>query len=444
MINGAPVNVLDYGAIGDGNSANAATNTAAFVAALAASKSVFVPEGTFVLSDDALIDITDRTLFGVTPSGIPSGLGLDQNTSTIRGNGDLFIINQRGSVLQNLSIYNTATKGKLVTVGGAGGYNKCQFLSCYFGAAEYHIYQDNLGDLVDWYVYNCVFEGATLWSRYFTQLWAYTEDKCYTWYNNNGFRMQCGTTVAIQNSTFELQTGVAVSLANDSVSNELDNVRFASVHFERNGSSIGNPDVEILTSAATRIQAVTFENCSFWLPDVLQAYRCEVTSGGGGNIYYVSFNNCAVSGSAALVNNTFRVMVNQTYSNGAVVYPNNSRTFVAVTQLQNNYLGASYSTGAEAGSSATIATVPIVTGTKFAQINITGNYYNGVPNTNNGYLVAIYSVSGSRIHKLFDVNNSTGSNQGFDVVVSGTDFLIKNKAALTANQSGDATIMFYG
>lgn len=49
MIQGAVANVLDYGAYSDGT--NAAATTAAFVAALATGKTVFIPQGTFLINN---------------------------------------------------------------------------------------------------------------------------------------------------------------------------------------------------------------------------------------------------------------------------------------------------------------------------------------------------------------------------------------------------------
>ena len=50
MIKGEYVNVLDYGAIGTANPANVTADTAAFAAAMATGKNVFVPEGTYYSS----------------------------------------------------------------------------------------------------------------------------------------------------------------------------------------------------------------------------------------------------------------------------------------------------------------------------------------------------------------------------------------------------------
>lgn len=50
MINGEYVNVLDYGAVGTANPSNEAADTAAFAAAMATGKNVFVPVGTYYTS----------------------------------------------------------------------------------------------------------------------------------------------------------------------------------------------------------------------------------------------------------------------------------------------------------------------------------------------------------------------------------------------------------
>lgn len=50
MIKGEYVNVLDYGAVGTANPANEAADTAAFAAAMATGKNVFIPEGTYYTS----------------------------------------------------------------------------------------------------------------------------------------------------------------------------------------------------------------------------------------------------------------------------------------------------------------------------------------------------------------------------------------------------------
>lgn len=72
MIQGSPANVLDYGAIADG----VTDSTAAFAAALAASKSIYVPlgkyvigdlvvpNGSMIIGDSARLEATNNTTYG--------------------------------------------------------------------------------------------------------------------------------------------------------------------------------------------------------------------------------------------------------------------------------------------------------------------------------------------------------------------------------------------
>lgn len=66
MIAGAPANVLDYGA---SPSATASTNTAAFIAALAASDIVYIPSGNYALNG-AITVISSKRLYGNGASSI--------------------------------------------------------------------------------------------------------------------------------------------------------------------------------------------------------------------------------------------------------------------------------------------------------------------------------------------------------------------------------------
>lgn len=78
MIDGAPVNVLDFGAVGDG----VADDTAAIVAACATGKKVFFPSGTYLVKSTIALTTTN------------SGCGFILNGSTIKKgfNGDLVTI----------------------------------------------------------------------------------------------------------------------------------------------------------------------------------------------------------------------------------------------------------------------------------------------------------------------------------------------------------------
>lgn len=60
------VDVTDYGAVGDGDSGNAATNDAAFAAALATGNSVYVPPGHYYLSATIVHSMRGQKIFGVS------------------------------------------------------------------------------------------------------------------------------------------------------------------------------------------------------------------------------------------------------------------------------------------------------------------------------------------------------------------------------------------
>lgn len=63
------VSVKDFGAIGDGNIANANADTAAFQAALATGKSVFVPFGVYMINATLVVATGGQTIYGVGHTG---------------------------------------------------------------------------------------------------------------------------------------------------------------------------------------------------------------------------------------------------------------------------------------------------------------------------------------------------------------------------------------
>lgn len=83
MIEGAPVNVLDYGA---SPTANATTNTAAIQAALAVSNCVYIPPGTYDVSQIVIQNAIGKTLTGAS-NGATVLRGTVAGTSIIRFGG---------------------------------------------------------------------------------------------------------------------------------------------------------------------------------------------------------------------------------------------------------------------------------------------------------------------------------------------------------------------
>jgi len=95
------VSVMDFGAVGDG----VTDDTAAFAAAIAAVKRIYIPEGTYLVDTIDLLDVTGYTLEGASTTGtILKG----KATSSI-------VLNVRGSTPGGLNTYNTFKNFKVDT-----------------------------------------------------------------------------------------------------------------------------------------------------------------------------------------------------------------------------------------------------------------------------------------------------------------------------------------
>ena len=114
MINGAPINILDYGAImDDSSSASKAANKAALLSSLATKRPVYVPSGILWINGDIEFPQDGQLI----------GAGLE--STFIKGDGDLFkVTTGSGTGLwQGFTIENDATRGKLFKINtGADNY----------------------------------------------------------------------------------------------------------------------------------------------------------------------------------------------------------------------------------------------------------------------------------------------------------------------------------
>lgn len=115
MINGAPANVLDYGADATG----VADSTAAFAAALAAADAVYVPTGTYKTTSPLAI-AANKKIFGDGLSSIISFVGTTDQSALYCGNSAAL---SYGIIIQDLEIQpvTAATNGiyLLCTVGAS-------------------------------------------------------------------------------------------------------------------------------------------------------------------------------------------------------------------------------------------------------------------------------------------------------------------------------------
>ena len=109
MINGAPANVLDFGAVGDG----VADDTAAINAALQSDSIVLLPQGTY--------KITSQLIFGLSCGGL-IGEGMYTSVISKAFNGNAILCDANGAVMQNFGVVGN---GATYTGGGIvpRGYN---------------------------------------------------------------------------------------------------------------------------------------------------------------------------------------------------------------------------------------------------------------------------------------------------------------------------------
>ena len=434
MIDGAPINLIDEGAVlNDSSSGTRAANKAALLSALATKRPVYIPSGTLWINGDIEFP-QDGQLIG---AGLAS--------TFIKGDGDLFkITTGSGTGLwQNFSIENDATRGKLFKINtGADSYAP-QMTGIKFGKSNYHIYADGLA-VVFHKLDRCEFIDANTNSRYYKSLWVYTETNCYTWYNQQGLYVtEQAFTCSINGSVFEQNNLTGIAFDNI-LNSEQASWGINDTHFEFNGK-LGTPDVQINTSAVGRIRTVSFNSCSFHTPDAATTpFRVYINATGGGNIDFINFNDSTLIGAVPLCNDVSAAILDSCYFQSAPSF-SNVRTHVLVPFTSNNYLGSQTIVGANGGNGATQATISFPANCKMAQIYACGDTYNGgASGTNDAYLQAQVNVAAASVRTITDTNSTLGgSNQGFAATWSGGSVVVANKSGMSNNQNGFVTAVFY-
>jgi hypothetical protein len=147
MINGAFLNVLDFGAVGDG----VANDTAAIVAALAAGNNIYFPAGTYRIT--ASIDIQPNKLI----------LGAGQRNSIIKVDGAIYGFGRvyGSQTTSRTEIRNLGFEGTASALGGVYFENatRIRIDSCdFYDFAASNAYGIRLGRVYHWWVSNCGFE----------------------------------------------------------------------------------------------------------------------------------------------------------------------------------------------------------------------------------------------------------------------------------------------
>lgn len=140
MIDGAPANVLDFGAVGDG----IADDTAAIQAAINASTTVYIPLGTYKITSTLVLQSPNANVMSLL-----TGAGFGYTTLNWAGSTSGFVITNslRSFVkIQDLAFINTVAKGSTVAIQATKGFQACTFTNCLFKGFQAAIQMGNLAD----------------------------------------------------------------------------------------------------------------------------------------------------------------------------------------------------------------------------------------------------------------------------------------------------------
>lgn len=305
------VSVKDFGAIEGTSDANAATNTAAFIAAFKTGKTVFIPKGEYRINQ---IDCIANSISAVDVIG---------EFSTIKrvGGGATFYISAGGCDLKlervNLSGDNT---GSSVHYDYSSAKGKQVFRHCGFLSDQYGLNVETLA--VAWIVEDCTFNGLDNTAQYFSNgAWACRFENNYTWYCNKGFYVNGGHGTSYRSSVFEYNSSEAVIIENNGPSgNDITDFVFDSIFFESNANDNAVPITRIETTFAARIRNIAFRNCYYTIP-AQATYYCEVTAGASGSIFNVLFDTCTFNAGGTLAptnTNSSRVNFFNCYFNDGI------------------------------------------------------------------------------------------------------------------------------
>lgn len=284
------VSVKDFGAIEGTSDANAATNTAAFIAALKTNKTVFVPRGEYRINQ---IDCIANSI------GVVDIIG---EFSTIKrvGGGATFYISA-GSCNLKLERINLSGDGagSSVHYDYPSATGKQVFRHCSFLNDQYGLNVEALA--VAWITEDCTFNGLTNTAQYFSRgVWGCRFENNYTWYCNKGFYTNGGHGTSYRSSVFEYNSSEAVIIENNGpAGNDITDFVFDSIFFESNAKDNAVPITRINTTFAARIRNIAFRNCYYTVP-AQATYYCEVTAGASGSIYNVLFDTCTFNAGGTL------------------------------------------------------------------------------------------------------------------------------------------------
>jgi len=323
MINGAPINILDLGAVMNDSTAKTA-NTAALNAAITAGGTIWIPKGTLYINPITLDGTKGFELVGA---------GRDQ--TTIKGDGNLFTLTNilvTFISISSLNVENHNTNGILFYMNAGTPSGGILYKDMNFGSCTHHFKADNL--MVNQAFENCRFLGSGSFSR---------------WYNG-------GTYVSVESNTYTNSCYGGILYAGDCFGNALTNCTIEQINTRAiyinptydglsatagQGFAFNNlymeacakddeatiPYVSINGASGVRLFNIAFNNCDFMHPSgsPTLAYFVAINAGGG-NVNNVLFNGGIEFGGNGgnFVNDTSAVVFSDFNFNSTQAYPTNT------------------------------------------------------------------------------------------------------------------------
>jgi len=215
MIVGAPVNVMDYGAVGDG----IADDTAALQAAIdTGAKSIYFPQGTYLISSSLTITDSERNFYG--DGGLKSSPVIEASANTFP------IISAEGVGTQSLLSFSNLTfrygeHGFVSNVTPSGGFailDRTSFVNVTFEQQTVGgIYGDATQKMIIGQVKNCLFSycvsgikslggNFSIWSIDDSKFEGLNDSALYIYNINDG--QYSGSVINVRNNRFEANDGI--------------------------------------------------------------------------------------------------------------------------------------------------------------------------------------------------------------------------------------------
>lgn len=286
------------GAMNDPSPTARSDNLAALNSAMAGHVAIEFPEGVLHLPANAK----------VVPNG-HSFAGQGSRATSIQGDGDVFLVNDAGGntgfSMRGFALRNDGgTLGTLLQIQRSTPLEHCYFDDMVWGQSLLHVYQFGKiestpgsgiynvqgGMMVGWKFDRCIFEFATIRSRFFPCVSAYSERECETKFCGKGLQLgDNGGSVLKANigGVFEGLAGEAITICAENAN--IEGVAI-DVYFENNTGL----DLYRIAKTAHAIRGVSLNNSVFGSPAggaPSKAARCGTSPAAGSTVQALIVNS---------------------------------------------------------------------------------------------------------------------------------------------------------